>query len=242
MRPDGTSKGIAFVEFDSNKIAKKAIDAENGKSLEGRNLKVNFSSEKPTNSGAQGGDAGAGESSTVFIGNLSFNTSAESIREFFGECGTVKDVRIPMNEDGRPKGFAHIEFEEPKAAAEALKLNGQELDGRAVRLDLSTSKGSGGRGGFGGGRGGFGGGRGGFDRGGRGGFGGGRGGFGGGRGGFDRGGRGGFGGGRGGFRGGDRGGRGGRGGFRGGSSFGDNSTKAANKGSIVEFQGKKQSL
>jgi len=58
-RPDGTSKGIAFVEFSTRGEAKKAIAGQNGKSLEGRNLKVNFSSEKPTfdNAGPpRGGD------------------------------------------------------------------------------------------------------------------------------------------------------------------------------------------
>lgn len=89
-----------------------------------------------------------------------------------------------MQEDGRRKGFCHIQFEEPSQAAEAVKLNGQMVDGRELRLDLSVKRdrgaGGGRGGGFGGGRGGgFGG-----DRGGRG-----RGGFGGGRGG-DRGGRG----------------------------------------------------
>jgi len=94
-----------------------------------------------------------------------------------------------------------------------MEYNGYELDGRAVRLDLSVSRsgGSGGRGGRGG-RGGFGG-----DRGGRGGFGG--------RGG-DRGGRGGFGG------------RGGRGG-RGGGNFPPREAISANKGNIVAFAGKK---
>ena len=127
-----------------------------------------------------------------------------------------------MGEDGRPRGFCHVEFEDPAHAADAMKFNGEEIDGRAVRLDLSQSRGGGGgRGGFGGGRGGgFGGGRG-------GGFGGGRGGgFGGGRGG-------GFGGGRGGgFRGGDRGGRGGRGGFNSGLA-------SQNKGGIQEYKGTK---
>merc|ERR1712160_136099 len=96
--------------------------------------------------------------------------------------------------------------------------NGQEMDGRGVRLDLSQNK----KPAFGGGdRGGFGGGRGGFRGGDRGGFGG--------RGGFRGGDRGGFrGGDRGGFRGGDRGGRGG---------FSDAINQ--NKGNIVAFQGKK---
>ena len=85
-----------------------------------------------------------------------------------------------MGEDGRSKGFAYVQFSSPDGAKKALELNGFELDGRAVRLDLSQSNrsgGGGGRGGFGGGRGGFRGDRGGF--GGRGGFGYGRGGFGG---------------------------------------------------------------
>ena len=95
-----------------------------------------------------------------------------------------------MNEENRPKGFAHVEFEDAQSAKAALDLTGVDLDGRAVRLDLSAPS----RGGGGGrGRGGF---RGGSSRGGD------RGGF---RGGFR-------GGDRGGFRGGDR---GGRGGFRG---------------------------
>ena len=115
-----------------------------------------------------------------------------------------------MGDDGRPKGFAHVEFENPESAKSALELNGQDLDGRALRLDLSSGSSRGGGSGFGGGRG---------RSGDRGGFRGGRGGFGD-RGGF-RGGRGGFGGGR-----------GGRGGF--------DPARSANRGNIVPFQGKSQ--
>ena len=173
---------------------------------------------------------------------MSFYSTEDSIREFFSQAGNVSAVRIAMGEDGRAKGFCHVEFETPAEAAEALKLNGQEIEGRACRLDLSSNK----KPAFGGGRGGgFGdrGGRGGFRGGDRGGFrGGDRGGFrGGDRGGFRGGDRGGF---RGGFRGGDRGGfRGGdRGGFRGGDrggrgNFGDAINQ--NKGNIVAYAGKK---
>merc|ERR1712160_125691 len=81
----------------------------------------------------------------------------------FSQAGTVSAVRIAMGEDGRAKGFCHVEFETPAMALEALKMNGQEMDGRGVRLDLSQNKkpafGGGDRGGFRGG-----------DRGGRGGF------------------------------------------------------------------------
>lgn len=166
-------------------------------------MRINFSGGKPGGPGGAGGfggrgapSGGDGTSTTLFVGNISFQTTQQSLEKHFSKCGPIKAVRVAMGDDGRVKGFAHVEFETPEAAQKALELNGAPCDGRELRLDLSSSSSRGGdrggRGGFGGGRGGFGGGRGGFG-GGRGGGFGGRGGFGG-----DRGGRGGFRGGRGG--------------------------------------------
>lgn len=218
---NGQSKGIAFVEYAKSSDAAKALEESNGIDLHGRTISVEYSGQKPGGDGAQGGrpSGQAGAATTVFCGNIGFYTEEQTIRDFFGRAGTVNQVRIAMGEDGRARGFCHIEFADPAHAEAAMKFNGQEIDGRAIRLDLSAPRqGGGGRGGFGGGRGGFGG-----DRGGRGGFGGGRGGFG------DRGGRGGFGDrGRGGF--------GGRGGGRGG--FGDRGRggfNPAQKGSIQPY-------
>lgn len=222
IQQNGRSRGIAFVEYDNAASAKKAVDAENGSTHKGREISVEFSGNKKQGESGPAATTDNAESNCVFCGNISFNTSEDSVRDFFQKAGDITSVRIAMGEDGRARGFCHIEFASHAMAQEALKLNGQDLDGRAVRLDLSGAR----KPGFGGGRGGssFGGGR------GRGGFGdrdrGGRGGFGGGRGFGDRGGRGGFGGGRGGSsyggdrdrRGGfgDRGGSRGRGGDRGG--------------------------
>merc|ERR1712160_5417 len=135
----------------------------------GKHLEVTFSVDKPVPvAGA------AGESNTVFCGNMGYRTEEWAVKEFFAAAGEVTRVRIAMDrETDRPKGFAHIEFADPAAAAKAVaELNGGNLDGRAVRLDLSATHRPAGAGGFNGGRGGFGGGRGGGDRGGRGGRGG----------------------------------------------------------------------
>lgn len=152
------------------------MDESNGAWLDGRQINVEFSGQKPQMGGPTSGTAG--EADTIFCGNLGFHTEENTIWEFFGQAGEVKSVRIAMGEDGRPRGFCHVEFTSPESATKAMELQGSLLDGRAVRLDLSAKNnrsGGGGRGGFGGGRGGgrgFGG-----DRGGRGGgFGGGRGG------------------------------------------------------------------
>ena len=231
----GRSKGIGFVEFENFSDAKKALNESNGFWLDNRQISVEFSGAKPALGGPTSG--APGESDTVFCGNLGFHTDENAIYEFFGQAGSVKNVRIAMGEDGRAKGFCHVEFESPDGASAAMGLAGQMLDGRVPRLDLSSNNKRGG--GDRGGRGGFGGGRGFGDRGGRGG------GFGGGRGFGDRGGRGGgFGGGRGGgFRGGDRGGRGGgfRGGDRGGRG-GFGAAISANKGSIQAYSGTKTSF
>jgi len=53
----------------------------------------------------------AAESNTVFCGNMSFYTTEDTVREFFGYVGTVTAVRIASDpETGKPKGFAHVEF------------------------------------------------------------------------------------------------------------------------------------
>lgn len=41
---------------------------------------------------------------------MSFKTDQNALRNFFSKAGNVKDVRIALNEEGRPKGFAHVEF------------------------------------------------------------------------------------------------------------------------------------
>jgi nucleolin len=126
----GRSKGSAFVAFSKASEAKAALDAENGNTCDGRELRVNFSS----GGGNKGGDApqrsfggntgGDGESTTIFVGNLGFKTDSYGIKNFFSQCGPIKDVRVAMGEDGRPKGFAHVEFESHEAAKAALELNG----------------------------------------------------------------------------------------------------------------------
>ena len=135
----------------------------------------------------------------LYVGNLSFNTSAETVRAVFEEFGAVEDVHLMSDrETGRSRGFAFVTMSTPEEATRAIEgMDGQMLEGRPLRVNQAEErKRDGGGGGGGGGRG-FGGGG-----GGRGGFGGGGGDRGGGRGGFGggggRGGRGGGGGGRGG--------------------------------------------
>jgi RNA recognition motif-containing protein len=128
----------------------------------------------------------------IFVGNMSFGTDENTLRDLFSQHGEVDEVNIVTDRDsGRPRGFAFVTMRDDAQAQAAIEaLNGRQIDGRALSVNEARPRpaGTGGRGGSGGGgRGGYGGGggggRGGYgDRGGYGGGGGGRSGGGGGRG------------------------------------------------------------
>ncbi|HEY2301768.1 MAG TPA: RNA-binding protein [Acidimicrobiales bacterium] len=112
------------------------------------------------------------------VGNLSFNTSRESIESLFAAAGQVREVAMPTDrETGQPRGFAFVTMGSAQEASNAIsQLNGTMLDGRPLRVNEAQERtDGGGRGGGGGGRGGGGGGYGGYGGGGGGGGGGGRG-------------------------------------------------------------------
>jgi len=116
----------------------------------------------------------------LYVGNLSFNTTRETVEAAFSAAGEVREVSIPTDrETGQPRGFAFVTMGSAQAATSAIsQLNGAMLDGRALRVNEAqerparTGGGGGGGGGYsggggGGGRGGGGGGRGGGGGGGR---------------------------------------------------------------------------
>jgi len=111
----------------------------------------------------------------LYVGNLSFNTSRESLEAAFAAAGEVREIAIPTDrETGQPRGFAFVTMGSAQAATSAIsQLNGTMLDGRALKVNEAQERPAGGGGG-GGGRG-FGGGGGGGRGFGGGGGGGGRG-------------------------------------------------------------------
>jgi cold-inducible RNA-binding protein len=122
-------------------------------------------------------------SKKLFVGSLSWNTTDEGLRRAFEKFGEVLEAKVIKDRDtDRSRGFGFVSFANPKDAMDAMQgMDGQELDGRTIKVneaqERERSGGGGPRGGGGGGgdrRGGGGGGfnRGGGDRGGRGGGGG----------------------------------------------------------------------
>ncbi len=103
-------------------------------------------------------------SKKLFVGGLAWKTDDTTLGRVFGEFGEIIEAKVITDRDtGRSRGFGFVTFVEEEAAADALdSMNGQELDGRTLRVDFATEqaprrRGSGG--GAGGGGGGYGGGR-----------------------------------------------------------------------------------
>ena len=96
----------------------------------------------------------------IYVGNLPFTATEDQVRALFAAHGTVESVALPNDrETGRPRGFGFVEMSSSDAARAIQAVNGQSLDGRALRVNEAQDKPrTGGGGGGGGSRGGYGGG------------------------------------------------------------------------------------
>jgi len=110
----------------------------------------------------------------IYVGNLSYNTKEEDLKELFTQAGTVASVALIKDRDtGQSKGFAFVEMSNQAEAEKAIQMfNGYTMDNRPLKVNLARPKeersfGGGGYGRSGGG--GYGGGGGGYGRGGGGG-------------------------------------------------------------------------
>jgi len=105
----------------------------------------------------------------LFVGNLSFNTTENDLQDTFAAHGTVTEANLMMDRvSGRPRGFGFITMSTPEEAQAAIAaLNGKNIDGRELTVNIAKPReersggggGGGGRREFGGGGGGGGGGR-----------------------------------------------------------------------------------
>jgi len=188
-------RGFGFVTMGTRAAAEEAISRMDQAQLDGRTIRVNESrprGEGPPGRGSDNGqpNLGPGGRGTfnpegkpevkLYVGNLAFDTTEDSVRKIFEPYGPIVDCFLPQDRDSaKPRGFAFVTMGSSDAEQACLKVNGMEVDGRALRVNEAQPKGSAPpRGGYGGGGGGY------EDRGGYGGGGGyGRGGYGGGYGG-----------------------------------------------------------
>ena len=90
----------------------------------------------------------------IFVGNLSFVTTEEDLKDLFSQAGTVVSTSLIKDRDtGQSKGFAFIEMSNQAEAENAIHMfNGQSLGDRQLKVNLARppeKRGPGGRGGYG---------------------------------------------------------------------------------------------
>ncbi|KAJ7512083.1 hypothetical protein B0H11DRAFT_1843847 [Mycena galericulata] len=98
--------------------------------------------------------------SKLYVGNLSWNTTDDALREAFAQHGKVTDsICMKDRETGRMRGFGFVTYDTPEEAQAAIEaMNESDLDGRRIKVNVAGERGGGGGGGYGGGGGGGGGG------------------------------------------------------------------------------------
>ena len=66
--------------------------------------------------------------------NMNYRTTDEELGNFFAVCGAVAGVRIAIGDDGRPRGFGHVQFESEGAMQRACQMSGEVLGGRDLQV------------------------------------------------------------------------------------------------------------
>ncbi|HKZ07474.1 MAG TPA: RNA-binding protein [Methylomirabilota bacterium] len=85
----------------------------------------------------------------LYVGGLSYSTTSETLREYFAQCGTVESASVVTDKfSGQSRGFGFVEMATAEEAQRAIaELNGKELDGRKLTVNVSNPRPAGGAGG-----------------------------------------------------------------------------------------------
>nr|CAD1830881.1 unnamed protein product [Ananas comosus var. bracteatus] len=136
-RESGRSRGFAFVTMSTVEDCEAVIQNLDGSQYGGRTLRVNFS-DKPKPKEPLYPES----EYKLFVGNLSWSVTSESLTQVFEECGNVVGARVLYDGDtGRSRGYGFVCYSSKEEMDTALQtLNGAELQGRAMRISLAMGE------------------------------------------------------------------------------------------------------
>ncbi|XP_036877211.1 polyadenylate-binding protein 4 isoform X6 [Manis javanica] len=133
------SKGYAFVHFETQEAADKAIEKMNGMLLNDRKVFVGrFKSRKERE--AELG-AKAKEFTNVYIKNFGEEVDDESLKELFSQFGKTLSVKVMRDPSGKSKGFGFVSYEKHEDANKAVEeMNGKEIGGKVIFVGRAQKK------------------------------------------------------------------------------------------------------
>ncbi|KAI1308746.1 hypothetical protein EDD11_004184 [Mortierella claussenii] len=142
------NKGFAYVDFASTEAQTNAIKLSES-DLDGRKVLIksskSFEGRPAVSKGALQEKAAKQKhpvSPTLFVGNLSFQTTREGLQKLFEDCGEIRKVRLATFEDsGKCKGFGYIDFMSPESATSALtNPKKHSLDNRKLNIEYASAE------------------------------------------------------------------------------------------------------
>lgn len=112
--------------------ANEALKSSGKLQVDGRDIQVFPNTQHQTDVKPGFRFATGKEKNKLFVRNVDFNSTEDQLREFFGQYGQLKDVRIVRFKNGKPKGVVYIEYNDEEAAMRGLAANQQTFNGNAL--------------------------------------------------------------------------------------------------------------
>ena len=136
-------RGKAFVDCTADQV--KALMEWDGKNVEGRTIRVQKGKDKDefekekilakvSEDALTGQKKKARTISTVVVKNLAYGVTQIDLEKLMEEAGRVREVRIPLNERGKGRGFAFVDFDKEEEAKIAVMFDGTTLMGRKIEV------------------------------------------------------------------------------------------------------------
>jgi RNA recognition motif-containing protein len=154
-RATGRPRGFGFITLSTEDEARSAREVLDGSMQSGRSISVRpFQAGPPRRpeggpAGAPRGDAppdrGSAEDRTLYLGNLPYETSVQEVEQMLGRAGVEAVVRVnlPLDPQGRPRGFGFVILGSAEAAQAAVDaLRDAELKGRRVSASIAHARGT----------------------------------------------------------------------------------------------------
>ncbi|KAI0136660.1 hypothetical protein BJ170DRAFT_677532 [Xylariales sp. AK1849] len=139
----GLSRGFGFLTFADKDAADRAV-AETHKSFwHGRRINVEHRKTRDEpQEGRTSNVAPLEPTTSLYIGNIPYETSDADLNRLFRELDNVTDVRVAVDRNtGWPRGFAHADFTDVESAVKAHeKLSATAMGGRMLRIDYSARR------------------------------------------------------------------------------------------------------
>ena len=136
---NGVNRGFGFVTYSAKAEAEAAASELDGHKINGRRIGVRDADSD--NKKGKNNKRKDPEGTKLYIGNLPFKATEEELKKVFDKVATITDLNIITDNAGKAKGFAFAFIKEKENIDGIIKsLNGCELLGRKIRVDLAQQK------------------------------------------------------------------------------------------------------